>query len=133
MTELAKSLSLERFLPVTISLSPVTMTRTTLVIWTSMRLCWRIPIQEWCTVHAHFNAAQAQHSQACSRRELWMAEISALRPFDAAYNYCANEFVILGIGINSMGAHFNPVSLSTVNSESKAAITASWEATIQGL
>ena len=31
-----------------------------------------------------------------------------------------------------MGAHFNPVSLSIVNSESKASITACWEATVKG-
>ena len=36
--------------------------------------------------------------------------------FDAAHSFCKHEFGILGIGINSMGAHFNPVSLSIVNS-----------------
>jgi hypothetical protein len=31
-----------------------------------------------------------------------------------------------------MGAHFNPISLSIVNSESKASITACWDATVKG-
>ena len=34
--------------------------------------------------------------------------------------------------MNSMGAQFNPVSLSIVNSESKAAISACWDATVKG-
>ena len=52
---------------------------------------------------------------------------------DGAYNFCKHEFGIIGIGINSMGARFNPVSLSIVNSESKASIAACWEATVKGL
>ena len=35
--------------------------------------------------------------------------------------------------MNSMGAHFNPVSVSIVNSESKEAITTAYEATCNGL
>ena len=50
---------------------------------------------------------------------------------DGAYNL-QYEFGIIGIGMNSMGAQFNPVSLSIVNSESKAAISACWDATVKG-
>ncbi len=35
--------------------------------------------------------------------------------------------------MNSMGAHFNPVSVSIVNSESKEAIKMAFEATCNGL
>ena len=52
--------------------------------------------------------------------------------FDGAFNLCEKEFGLVGIGVNSMGAHFNPVSLNIVNSESKAAITHCWEATVKG-
>ena len=52
---------------------------------------------------------------------------------DGAYNWCDKSFGIIGIGMNSMGSHFNPVSLNIVNSESKMAIAASHEATITGL
>ena len=48
------------------------------------------------------------------------------------FNVCDKEFGLIGIGLNSMGAHFNPVSLSIVNSESKAAIKHCWEATVKG-
>jgi hypothetical protein len=51
---------------------------------------------------------------------------------DGAYNFCRHEFGIIGIGMNSMGARFNPVSLSIVNSESKASISACWDATVRG-
>ena len=40
---------------------------------------------------------------------------------------------MIGFGMNSMGAHFNPVSLSIVNSESKEALKASYDATVSGL
>ena len=52
--------------------------------------------------------------------------------FDGAYNFCKYDFGALGIGINSMGAHFNPISLSIIHSESKASINACWEATVKG-
>jgi hypothetical protein len=52
---------------------------------------------------------------------------------DGEYNWCRNDFRIIGIGMNSMGSHFNPVSLNIVNSESRDAIQNSWDATITGL
>jgi hypothetical protein len=52
---------------------------------------------------------------------------------DGAYNVCKHEFGIIGIGMNSMGAHFNPVSLSIVNSETKASITACCQGVLQSL
>ena len=53
--------------------------------------------------------------------------------FDAAFNWCRKEFVLIGFGMNSMGAHFNPVSMSIANSESKEAIKAAYSATCAGL
>lgn len=53
--------------------------------------------------------------------------------FDGAFNWCRKDFAMIGFGMNSMGAHFNPVSLSIVNSESKEALKASYEATVSGL
>ena len=34
---------------------------------------------------------------------------------DGAFNFCKHQFGVIGIGLNSMGAQFNPVSLSIVN------------------
>jgi hypothetical protein len=53
--------------------------------------------------------------------------------FDGAFNWCKKDFAIIGFGMNSMGAHFNPVSVSIVNSESKEAIKTAYEATCNGL
>ena len=32
--------------------------------------------------------------------------------FDGAFNFCDEDVSVLGIGLNSMGAHYNPVSIS---------------------
>ena len=53
--------------------------------------------------------------------------------FDGAFNWCNKDFALLGFGVNSMGAHFNPVSVSIVNSESKEAMEAAYQATCNGL
>jgi hypothetical protein len=42
--------------------------------------------------------------------------------FDGAFNFCKKDFGMIGFGMNSMGTHFNPVSLSIFNSESKEAM-----------
>jgi hypothetical protein len=52
---------------------------------------------------------------------------------DGAFNWCKKDFALIGFGMNSMGAHFNPVSVSIVNSESKQAISAAYDATCNGL
>jgi hypothetical protein len=52
---------------------------------------------------------------------------------DGAFNWCKKDFALLGFGLNSMGAHFNPVSVSIVNSESKEAMEAAYQATCNGL
>jgi hypothetical protein len=52
---------------------------------------------------------------------------------DGAFNWCKKDFALLGFGMNSMGAHFNPVSVSIVNSESKEAIKSAYETTCNGL
>lgn len=49
--------------------------------------------------------------------------------FDGSFNFCKKDFCIIGFGVNSLGAHFNPISLSLANSESKEAIKFSFEAT----
>ncbi len=53
--------------------------------------------------------------------------------FDGAFNLCKKDFGMIGFGMNSMGAHFNPVSLSIVKSESKEAIIQAYKATCAGL
>ena len=53
---------------------------------------------------------------------------------DAAFNWCGKETPLVGFGMNSsMGTHFNPVSISIVNSDSKIGIKSSYEATCSGL
>jgi hypothetical protein len=52
---------------------------------------------------------------------------------DGAFNWCDKDFALLGFGLNSMGAHFNPVSVSIVNSESKEAMASAYQATCNGL
>jgi len=53
--------------------------------------------------------------------------------FDGAFNWCKKDFGLIGFGMNSLGAHFNPVSVSIVNSESKDAMQSAYEATCNGL
>ena len=53
--------------------------------------------------------------------------------WDGAFNWCKKDFALLGFGMNSMGAHFNQVSVSIVNSESKQAIKTAYDATCSGL
>ncbi len=38
--------------------------------------------------------------------------------FDGSFNFYDTDFAIIGLGMNSMGAHFNPVFISIVNLES---------------
>mmetsp|Transcript_33861 Transcript_33861/g.71037 ORF Transcript_33861/g.71037 Transcript_33861/m.71037 type:complete len:98 (-) Transcript_33861:1689-1982(-) len=52
--------------------------------------------------------------------------------FDVLFRFCFKDFGVVGIGMNSKGTHFDPVSLNIVNSESKPAIAACWDATVQG-
>jgi hypothetical protein len=51
---------------------------------------------------------------------------------DGAFNFCVKDFGLVGIGCNRMGTHFNPISLSIVNSETTDAIESSWDASVQG-
>jgi hypothetical protein len=57
----------------------------------------------------------------------WQKQID----LDGAFNFCVKDFGLVGIGCNRMGAHFNPISLSIVNSESTDAIESSWDAFVQ--
>jgi hypothetical protein len=48
--------------------------------------------------------------------------------FDGTFNLCSMDFGLIGFGMNSMGAHFNPVSLNIVNTESGEATKNSFRA-----
>jgi hypothetical protein len=52
---------------------------------------------------------------------------------DGAFDWCSRDFALLGFGVNSMGANYNPVSISLVNSESKTSLEWSYNATCAGL
>ncbi len=52
---------------------------------------------------------------------------------DGAFGWCSRDFALLGFGVNSMGAHYNPVSISIVNSESKTSLDWAYDATCAGL
>ncbi len=53
--------------------------------------------------------------------------------FDSAFKGCDKDFALIAFGMNSMGAHFNPVSISIVDSESKTSLDWSYNATCAGL
>lgn len=53
--------------------------------------------------------------------------------FDGTFNLCVKEFALIGFGMNSMGGHFNAVSINIVNSESYEAYRHSYNATCSGL
>jgi hypothetical protein len=74
------------------------------------------------TPHLLLNMARAKN---CG----WQAQ----GHFDAAFNWCGKEIALIGFGMNSMGAHFNPVSVSIANSESKEGIENAYKATCSGL
>ncbi len=46
---------------------------------------------------------------------------------DAALTWCGKEVALVGFGMNRMGAHFNPVSVSPVDAESKEGIKNSYQ------
>ena len=52
---------------------------------------------------------------------------------DAAFNRCGKVTALIGFSMNSMGAHFNPVSVSIATSESKEGIKNTYKATCFGL
>jgi hypothetical protein len=49
--------------------------------------------------------------------------------WDGAFNWCNKDFGLLAFGVNRLGAHFNPVSYTIANSESRVAYEYSFEAT----
>jgi hypothetical protein len=49
--------------------------------------------------------------------------------WDGAFNWCNKDFGLLAFGVNRMGAHYNPVSITIANSESRVAYEYSFEAT----
>ncbi len=74
------------------------------------------------TPHLLLNMARAKN---CG----WQAQ----GHFDATFNWCGKEIALIGFGMNSMGAHFNPVSVSITNSESNEGIKNAYKATYSGL
>ncbi len=52
---------------------------------------------------------------------------------DGAFGWCSRDFALLGFGVTSMGAHYNPVSISIVNSESKTSLDWAYDTTCAGL
>jgi hypothetical protein len=53
--------------------------------------------------------------------------------FDRAFKWCNKDFALMAFEMNSMGEHFNPVSISIVNSESKTSLDWSYNATCANL
>ena len=41
--------------------------------------------------------------------------------WDGAFNWCNKDFGLLAFGVNRMGAHYNPVTITIANSESRTA------------
>ena len=39
--------------------------------------------------------------------------------WDGTFNWCNKDFGLLAFGLNSMGAHYNPVTITIANSESR--------------
>lgn len=78
---------------------------------------------------AAFSTPHMLNNMARVKNSKWQAQGHT----DAAFNWCGKEIALIGFGVNSMGAHFNPVSFSIVNSESKEGIKSSYKATCSGL
>ena len=53
--------------------------------------------------------------------------------FDGAFNLCTKDFGVIGMGMNSMGAKLNTVSLSLTGKESADMIFAAYECSISAL
>jgi hypothetical protein len=73
-------------------------------------------------IHMLLNLARLQNTG-------WQRQVH----WDGAFNWCTKDFGIIAVGCNSMGAHFNLVSLSIVTSESGDAIEHSWDATTKAV
>jgi hypothetical protein len=52
---------------------------------------------------------------------------------DCAFDWCSRDFALLTFGMNSMGAHYNPVSISIVDLESKTSLEWPYNETCAGL
>ena len=78
---------------------------------------------------ATFSTPSMLNNMARAKNCKWQAQGHT----DGAFNWCGKEIALIGFGMNSMGAHFNPVSFSIVNSESKEGIENSYKATCGGL
>ena len=78
---------------------------------------------------ATFSTPHFLHNMARAKNCKWQAQGHT----DGAFDWCGKEVALISFGMNSMGAHFNPVSFSIVNSESKEGIKNSYLATCAGL
>ena len=78
---------------------------------------------------ATFSTPHLLNNMARAKSCKWQAQGHT----DGAFNWCGKQIALIGFGMNSMVAHFNPVSFSIVNSESKEGIKSSYKAMCGGL
>ena len=52
---------------------------------------------------------------------------------DATFNLCTKDVGVYGMGMNSMGSHYNPISWNIIGSESYEAIKNSYDASVTGM
>jgi hypothetical protein len=74
------------------------------------------------TVHLLSNLARAKNT----KREIQ-------GHFDGSFGYSKKDFCFVGFGVNRLGAHYNAVSISICNSESKEALQYCFRSTVSGL
>ncbi len=74
------------------------------------------------TVHLLSNLARAKHTKGGIQGH-----------FDGSFEYSKKDFCFVGFGVNRLGAHYNAVSISISNSESKEALQYCFRATVSGL
>ncbi len=73
------------------------------------------------TVHLLINLARAKNT----KREFQ-------GHFDGSFGYCVKDFCFISFGVNQLGVHFNPVSFSISNTESKEGIKNAFRSSISG-
>jgi hypothetical protein len=73
------------------------------------------------TLHLLINLARAKNAQDEVQGHI-----------DGSFGYCVKDFCLIGFGVNRLGAHFNPVSISISNTESKEGIKNAFRASTSG-
>ncbi len=88
----------------------------------------RASIRGWCKDDVpYYNASNWKYGERIS---LW---IQVQGHWDTSFGLCDTDFALIGFGTNSMDSRFNPVSITTVNSECHEAYEAAFTATKKGL